>query len=377
MRTNNEKSENNNENDDVNVNFNINVNDHDQNIQNLGQKDINNPDRHGFDREFAWRVFAGEYNKTSYEQTNTEVRAPSYLITPLGARINRIFIVGVLTELEKIERNGNITYRARVSDRTGVFYVYAGQFDPKVTKILSSLEPPTYIAVVGKSRLYSPKDGVTYVSIRPESVVEVDKSVLDYWLIDTCKSMKQRLEAIVEAQKMDEPELENLVKLGFSSEVANGVLEALKHYNSIDISAYKGMLIDVLKHLLLENGLGFVDTGEVPLSGKNIQDVTAEFKTGDQLNNDEEDSSLELEFESDIDQTIEIPNLAENQEQLLEVIGSFNNDKYNDGVPWHELVAVADSKGIDKLYIEDIVNDLMEKGKVYEPMLGRIKLMES
>jgi RPA family protein len=362
-----------------NDNNNCDENDNNQISDGMERNDMNTSDRHGFEREFAWRVFAGEYNKTTFELSNPEVRAPSYLITPLGAKINRIFVVGVLTELEKIERGGNVTYRARISDRTGVFYVYAGQFDPKVTKILSGLEPPTYVAVVGKSRLYSPEDGVTYVSIRPESVVEVDKNVRDYWLLDTCKNMKQRIEAIVEAQKLDEPEAENLEKLGFSPEVANGVLVALKHYNTIDIAVYKEMIIDVLKHLLLENGVGFVDTGKVHLTGKNIQDLTAEFKTGDQLreNDNEENTSSELEFKSDIDLTIEIPDLAEHEEQLLKILRSLDGNKYANGIPWHELVAIADSKGIDELYIEDIVNDLIEKGRVYEPILGKIKLMES
>ena len=38
-------------------------------------------------REVAWRVFAGEYNVSSLENTSSGDRMPSYVVTPLGAKI--------------------------------------------------------------------------------------------------------------------------------------------------------------------------------------------------------------------------------------------------------------------------------------------------
>jgi RPA family protein len=312
------------------------------------------------DREFAWRVFAGEYNNATLEIPPKEERSPGYLVTPLGAKINRVFFVGVLTELEKLERNGNVTYRARVSDRTGVFHIYAGQFDPSVTKILSQLEPPAYVAVVGKARRFSPKDGVFYLSVRPESITLVDKSVRDYWLLDTCKSMKSRLEAVVEAQQLAEPEPENLEKIGYDPQLARGVVEALRHYEKINIEPYRNMLIDVLKFLLVDNGVGFVDV-ENPSADENPE-YAVEFQNGN-------------EFESDMDSDEEKPDHSEEEEKLLKIISSFGVEDDYDGVPWHDLVAKADSEGFSKIVLEEVINSLLEKGKVYEPMLGRIKQM--
>ncbi|UCF08828.1 MAG: DNA-binding protein, partial [Thermoplasmata archaeon] len=120
-------------------------------------------------REVAWRVFAGEYNYTTYVETGSDERAPSYVVTPLGARINRLFIVGVLTDVENIGTDTEPMWRARVSDPTGVFYISAGQYQPEAAQILSTIKPPKFVAVVGKSRTYSPEEGVIYVSVRPET----------------------------------------------------------------------------------------------------------------------------------------------------------------------------------------------------------------
>ena len=53
-------------------------------------------------REVAWRVFAGELNNSSLPEKDDGEFSPSYLITPLGARINRVYIVGVITDLENV-----------------------------------------------------------------------------------------------------------------------------------------------------------------------------------------------------------------------------------------------------------------------------------
>ena len=328
-------------------------------------------------RELAWRVFAGEYNHTTLQLEPSQEREPGYLVTPLGAKINRIFVVGVLTDIEKLERNGNTHYRARVSDRTGVFYIYAGQYDPKVIKILSDLEPPAYIAVIGKSRMYSPEEGVTYVSIRPENIVVVDKNARDYWLLDTCKSIKTRLESFIEAQQMEPPEVDKLIKLGFDSVVAQGVMESLQHYKQLDITYYRNMLVDVLKYLAMGNGEGYITTEKE--YSKNLKDLTEEFKTGDELTEPEEtketvrSTNEDLEFEPTTDVINDSVELQELEDKLLEVIRLFKGKKYKDGVPWHELMVKATDDGIDKNLIEELVNNLLEKGKIYEPILGRIK----
>jgi RPA family protein len=330
-------------------------------------------------RELAWRVFAGEYNSATIQLDPAREREPGYIITPLGAKINRVYMVGVLTDIEKLDRNGGVHYRARVSDRTGVFYIYAGQYDPKVIKVLSTLEPPAYVAVIGKSRMYSPTEDKIFVSIRPENLIVVDKNARDYWLLDACKSLKTRLDAFMEAQGMDPPEKDKLIQLGFDPAVAEGLLTAMEHYKQPDLMQYRNMLVDVLKFLVVDNGESYITTENG--YSKNLKDLTAEFKTAEEIseagesNPDSEQQTDELDIEphtKPLDNT-DPAELEEKTEKLLDIIRAFKGKKYKDGVPWGELVVKAHSDGIDKNIVEDLVNGLLDTGRIYEPILGRIR----
>ncbi len=79
-------------------------------------------------RELAYRLFAAEYDDASLSYAESdEERAPNYVITPTGARLNRVFVVGTLTEVTSVNDE---MVRARVVDPTGAFVVYAGQYQP-------------------------------------------------------------------------------------------------------------------------------------------------------------------------------------------------------------------------------------------------------
>jgi len=109
-------------------------------------------------RELAWRVFAGEYNDSTLEIKGDGEKTPSYIITPLGGKVNRLFIVGVLTDVENVSEGGEFV-RAHISDPTGVFTLYSGSFQQEVTDHLVNIDVPTFVAVVGKIRTYAPDDG--------------------------------------------------------------------------------------------------------------------------------------------------------------------------------------------------------------------------
>ncbi|MFW6265140.1 MAG: DNA-binding protein, partial [Halanaeroarchaeum sp.] len=82
-------------------------------------------------REVARRVFAAEFNDATYTfKESDDERAPLYALLPTGERVNRVFIVGTLTETEDIG-NENEYWRGRVVDPTGTFFVYAGQYQPE------------------------------------------------------------------------------------------------------------------------------------------------------------------------------------------------------------------------------------------------------
>ena len=146
-------------------------------------------------REVAWRVFAREYDDADFAfKEGEDERAPNYVATPTGAKINRLFAVGVLTEVERVG-DGDLL-RARVSDPTGAFVVYAGQYQPEAVSFLADAETPSFVAVVGKARTYEPDDSDdVYTSIRPEEMNVVDAETRDRWNVETARETLRRVGA--------------------------------------------------------------------------------------------------------------------------------------------------------------------------------------
>ncbi|AEN07060.1 RPA family protein [Halolamina sp.] len=146
-------------------------------------------------REVARRAFATEFNDASHTfKESDDERAPAYQLLPTGEKANRVFFVGTLTEKEDIG-DDNEYWRGRIVDPTGTFFVYAGQYQPEAASALRELEPPAYVAVVGKPRTYETDDGNVNVSVRPESITVVDAATRDRWVVETAERTIERVAA--------------------------------------------------------------------------------------------------------------------------------------------------------------------------------------
>ncbi|MFB6360421.1 MAG: RPA family protein [Halobacteriales archaeon] len=146
-------------------------------------------------REVARRVFASEFNDARFTFKESEdERAPVYLLLPTGAKANRVFVVGTLTETEDVGSD-NEYWRGRVVDPTGTFFVYAGQYQPEAAGVLRELEPPAYVALTGKPRTFETDDGSTNVSVRPEAITVVDERTRDRWVVETAERTLDRITA--------------------------------------------------------------------------------------------------------------------------------------------------------------------------------------
>jgi RPA family protein len=56
-------------------------------------------ENNGFVREVAHRLFAAEFRESNLQvKEGSDQYSPQYLIIPTGAKVNRVFIVGTLTE---------------------------------------------------------------------------------------------------------------------------------------------------------------------------------------------------------------------------------------------------------------------------------------
>ncbi len=152
----------------------------------------------GFSREVAKRVFAEELKSSNYSFRDGEENnqyAPSYLLTPTGAKCNRVFVVGTLTEKDDIGSDTEY-WRGRVVDPTGSILIYAGQYQPEAAQILAGMEPPEFVAVVGKPNLYQTEDGNIIISLRAESIQRVDRATQNQWVLDTAGRTLERLAAL-------------------------------------------------------------------------------------------------------------------------------------------------------------------------------------
>ena len=146
-------------------------------------------------REVAQRAFAEEFNDGTYTfRESDEERAPVYVLLPTGAKANRVFVVGTLTETEDVGSDDEY-WQGRVVDPTGTFFVYAGQYQPEAAGVLRETEPPAFVAVVGKPRTYETDDGTVNVSLRPEHLSIVTETDRHQWVTETAERTLDRLEA--------------------------------------------------------------------------------------------------------------------------------------------------------------------------------------
>jgi len=164
-------------------------------------------------REVARRVFAREFNDASYTfKESDDDRAPVYSLLPTGQRANRVFLVGTLTETEDVGEDSEY-WQGRVVDPNGdTFFMYAGQYQPDAASMLRELEPPAYVSVVGKPRTYETDEGDVNVSVRPESISEVDEATRDRWVVEAAERTLERIRRFTDADPED-PDVDEYVTM--------------------------------------------------------------------------------------------------------------------------------------------------------------------
>jgi hypothetical protein len=173
----------------------------------------------GYSREIAHRVFARELKDATLQfKEGDDQFSPSYVVTPTGAKINRVFMVGTITELDNIGSDTDY-FRARITDPTGSIFVYAGQYQPGAMEVIRGIQPPAFVAIIGKPSIFETDDGTKITSIRAESVTIVNKETRDTWIKETLELTATRIAG-----------------------TANPM--AVEHYGD-NLSVYKEMLIKV------------------------------------------------------------------------------------------------------------------------------------
>ncbi|WP_281195678.1 hypothetical protein [Halorubrum sp. F4] len=202
-------------------------------------------------REVAHRLFAAEFDDASLSYSESdEERAPNYVVTPTGARVNRLFVAGVLTEVERVNDR---TSRGRVVDPSGAFVTYAGQYQPDAQAFLERAETPAFVALTGKARTFEPEDSDrVFTSVRPESLNEVDADVRDRWVVSAAERTLDRLAVLERALASDlrGDDLRRALEAGgASASLAAGIPKAIAHYDTSPayVEAIRRLAVDALE----------------------------------------------------------------------------------------------------------------------------------
>lgn len=295
-------------------------------------------------RETAWRLFSSELNTATYEIKGDDDKSPSYLVTRLGAMVNRVLIAGVLTEKENTGTDDEPMWRGRIQDlATGNFFINVGRYQPEAAAAMADIDAPAFVAVIGKVRTYTTDDERVFVSIRPENIVKITEDIRAQWILDAARSTWDRLNKMKRATSVEGLSERALLEKGFGERDAKGIMAALDQYDVPNSAMYLKSIQTALRTILPDKNIDLglpEDMSDVP------DEIDIEPGSTRQSNADMEDIIL----------------------SLLETL-----DTDGKGAPRDELERRAESEGISSMELEEISNILMDKGLVYEPNLRYLK----
>ncbi|MDD1669793.1 MAG: nucleic acid-binding protein, partial [Methanomicrobiales archaeon] len=85
---------------------------------------------------------------------------------------------------------------SRIADPTGTFFLMAGSYQPEAMQQIARIEPPAFVAVIGKPNLFESQTGSMLISVRAESVTVVDRETRDLWVLDAARATLQRIDEL-------------------------------------------------------------------------------------------------------------------------------------------------------------------------------------
>jgi len=140
------------------------------------------------------RVFAGEYDSSTLSLQGVDSQSLPWVVTAGGGYCRFMFLSGTLTE---VNETGDMV-NSRIADPTGAFNLVIGGRNTALAEAFRNLPIPSFVTVTGRSQIYQ-KDGRFVVSVRPDSVRNVNRQVRDQWVLCTAQSTLGRLYLMNEA----------------------------------------------------------------------------------------------------------------------------------------------------------------------------------
>ena len=294
-------------------------------------------------REVAHRLFATEFNSSRHEDRGLEENAPNYIYTPLGAHVNRLYFIGNLMSKTNSGTDESPMYKAEVRGPTGTFYLFAGQYQPQPLMALAKLEPPELVGVVGKVKTFVRDDGAFYVSVKPEMLFPVTMAQRDMWIVSTAETTIKRLRAMKDSMKMEDPSVEELSKLGHEPTYAKAGVDGVGLYGMVEMEMYLDAVKGALSRVIESGGRA---EPEPPMG--DIREDTVEV----------------IEGPSDAKGPDDV------KERVLAIINDLSGEK---GALYRDIMSRCEEGKINKIALEETIQELLDEGAIYEPTIGIIK----
>jgi len=206
-------------------------------------------------RQSAVRIFAQEYSESSLIERGLGEYDPSFVITKLGAKVNRCLICGGLERMERRDGDSGPFYRGQVRDPSGTHYFDVAPFQPELhpdaEELLARFETgdSILVSIVGRQKSNESEDGGIFTSIRAESFTEIDMEAYKSWLVEAADATLRRLEAYAASQGAELTE-ESLRGAGVPSDLVSGMIKSREHYSEFDTEAYRVWILKAFSRAL-------------------------------------------------------------------------------------------------------------------------------
>ena len=300
-------------------------------------------------RQAATPMFASEYGESTLSEKGSGEFDPSFVVTKLGSRVNRVIVAGLLERIEGREvANGSVIYQGQLRDPSGINYFSVGDYVSDSVKettiqLSSRLEngEPILLLMIAKTRLYQTEEGAIYTSLRPEEMCVIDAQRYASWLAKTSDSMMNRMSNYISSLDY-EANTESLSKSGMSEQQILGLVSSRNHYGDVDLEHYR---LNVMQALDIAEGK--LDSASKPAPQQlPIHEKPAESNDGDDK-----------------------PDL---EAAIVDIITKLD---HGDGVEFETVLVNAEARGFQRSVAEEKLEELSENGTVHEPAFGWFRLV--